>query len=204
MSDTEIEMHPEIDLSSYVQQPPPPVKNPKKRKRSTTVTENKTELPSATAKKPRIESLNTFRKRLKNLCKDLDQWQSLRKMTREELQNFEDIALWSNDMQTKKAMVNSVVTIMGGIFDSILNGKGHISQEFKDDLSLYAALEEEMSDVLKLCSNKIKILILTMSDIYHGKQKQISCAPKEKTTEIQEENADTGTDEQTETATEEK
>ena len=152
------------DLSSFVKPVPEEV--------------NKTVDPEPTSKKKRKKSdgrdteLEDMRKLAKSYCSCFEQYNSIRRYSKQRLADWLEQKEFEVDHNLKNSVFSFVQQAYAFVLDKLTKGDGHVQNQIANDLTLRQSLEDEGRNLLQYLSNKSKILVLTSADVYHGKSEQ--------------------------------
>ena len=136
------------------------------------------------------DSPGELMEKAKVLASTSEQWGALRGMTESELAAFVDQAEFSQQ-QVMYDMLSQVVTKCAGfVLDTALRGRGFVSREVENDLTLRQCVSEECKTLAKVINNRYRILMLTAMDSVNGKQAQLKALPPPAVVEPDKEKAD--------------
>jgi hypothetical protein len=133
----------------------------KKRKKSPTVT----------------EATSDLKIKAQLYCSGPEQWRILSRYSPLRLSEWIQDKEFDRSAVFRESIFDFVHRTLALICDTVGGGQGYIENELVSDMSLRAALDEEISSVIGFLTNRLKIGVLMAADVTNGKRRQWKEAP---------------------------
>ena len=119
-----------------------------------------------------------LRKKAQSLCKSYEQYKIVKRYKIERLRDWIQQIEFDRDNQLRENVFNTVHTAYAFTIDFLTKGGGYVREQIQNDLSLRTSIETEGADFVKYLNNKLKIVALSTSDVFHGKIEQRKHEPE--------------------------
>ena len=131
-----------------------------------------------TGKKRKIEEdKDGIKEKAKSLCRDVEEWSSVCKMSTKQLQSYIDKKEFENNANLRSSVFDGVHRVYAFLADKLSAGDGYVQQKMLQDMSLRESIEDEALPLFKYLNNKAKIAFLSANNVVQGKIKQKAEAP---------------------------
>ena len=131
-----------------------------------------------TGKKRKIEEdKDGIKEKAKSLCRDVEEWSSVCKMSTKQLQSYIDKREFENNANLRSSVFDGVHRAYAFIADKLSAGDGFVQEKMLQDMSLRESIENEALPLFKYINNRIKIAVLSTNNVIQGKIKQKAETP---------------------------
>ena len=131
-----------------------------------------------TGKKRKIEEdKDGIKEKAKSLCRDVEEWSSVCKMSTKQLQSYVDRKEFEQSAALRNSVFDGLHRAFAFIADKLSAGDGYVQEQMLSDVSLRESIENEAIPLFKYLNNKAKIAFLTGNNVVQGKIKQRIEAP---------------------------
>ena len=155
--------------------PDKPEKKASKKRRKQDGTSDKNDAKTKQQKlQQKHENDNTLRKQARFYCASPEQWRTVSKYNEKRMQEFCEEQAFHQQKALCKQVFDSTHQWLAWLLDKVSAGDGFVENEILADVSLRQSLEQEGAAFVSLLENKVKIVLLTITDTLHAKRVQLS------------------------------
>jgi hypothetical protein len=145
-----------------------------------TVSEEKITVTTKKRKKAESNKQDTteLKARARLFCKSPEQWRSVSKKSHDALKVWLEDQEFNQQTCLHQSIFSFAHQLYSLVVDKITLGNEHVRIELENDLTLRHAIEVEGQQFASLMNNKMKIITLTLVDIFNGKKNQTLHEPR--------------------------
>ena len=118
------------------------------------------------------ESDNSLKRKARFYCSCPEQWRAVSRYTPQKMSEFVAEKEFQQNKDLSTTVFNGIHKGMAGLLDMVSNGEGHVEEQILADVTLRQSIEEEGASLIFLIQNKVRIIVLSVLDVYHGKRIQ--------------------------------
>jgi hypothetical protein len=124
-------------------------------------------------KAPEPDELERLRAQCFARCATAQEYQAVAKMkSKTKMDEFMADKRFQAQQNVQHNVSSSVIALVSQALDAVMGGDGYVAAEMGNDLSLKEAVGKELVDVVSYLTNKVQIVLFSLSDVLHAKKKQ--------------------------------
>lgn len=126
-----------------------------------------------TKKRKLDESVNQESLKLaQSFCETPQEWSDVQKMNTKKLDAFINDKKFQSNLNLRQTFVDGLHKLYSIIFDKLVRGDSHVTEQLMQDISLKKSIESEVIPFIGMLDNKLKLAMLTATGVVQGKMKQ--------------------------------